>query len=60
MPLRDLRASAREGLRGHWGAAIAVGVITTILCGGSGSSGSASSLTRISTTTQNDALSEFF
>ena len=60
MPLRDLRASAREGLRGHWGAAIAVGVITTILCGGSGSSGSASSFTRISTTTQNDALSEFF
>lgn len=60
MRLRDLRASAREGLRGHWGAAVAVGVLTSILCGGGGSSSSASSLTRISTTTQNDVLSEFY
>ena len=58
MRSRDLRASARDGLRGHWGAAIAVGLITMILCGGGGSSGRASSLTRISTTTQNDVLTE--
>lgn len=58
MRLKDFRASAREGLRGHWGAAIAVGLLTVILCGGGGSSRGANSLASLSTTAQDDWLTE--
>lgn len=36
MLAKDFRSWARENLRGHWGSAVAVGFVATLLTGGSG------------------------